>query len=63
MGVENGERLAGWGPPQWGLYIRLARRHRVCDCHGMVRWKAHSQGYTAALAWQSHTRCGREKLA
>ena len=41
---------AGWGPPQWGLYIRLARRHRVCECHGLVRWKAHNQGYTAVLA-------------
>ena len=27
----------------------------------MVRWKAHSQGYTAALAWQSHTRDAAEK--
>ena len=25
-----------------------AQRSRMCDCHGMVRWKAHSQGHTAA---------------
>jgi len=30
-----------------GLYIRLAQRHRVPGCHGLVRWKAHSQGSTA----------------
>ena len=28
----------------------LAQRHRVSECHGLVRWKAHSQGYTATLA-------------
>ena len=33
-----------------GQNTSSAQRHRMCDrdCHGMVRWKAHSQGHTAA---------------
>ena len=42
-----GYAIASAGQAQWGLYIRLAQRHRVCHCHGLVRWKAHSQGSTA----------------
>ena len=45
--VGLGARL---GLAQWGLYIRLAQRHRVRTWHGMARWKAHSQGSTAVVA-------------
>ena len=32
-----GYAIASAGQAQWGLYIRLAQRHRVCHCHGLVR--------------------------
>ena len=41
---------ASAGQLQWGLYIRLAQRHRVHNWHGMARWKGHSQGPTAVVA-------------
>ena len=43
-------KTASAGQAQWGLYIRLAQRHRMRNWHGMTRWKAHSQGSTAVVA-------------